>query len=123
MPGDMIEIFRDHYQHWAVYIGNGYVVHFVTEALQSGSSPVPDSKGSVRKDLLNPRHSDEIVKSACSLEGANLTYSLMKYNCEHFATEQRYGRAECRQVIKAAAAGVTIVGALGGSFMGASMMH
>ena len=26
-PGDLIEIFRPFYRHWAVYIGNGYVVH------------------------------------------------------------------------------------------------
>ena len=28
--GDLIEIFRDLYQHWAVYVGNGYVVHLVS---------------------------------------------------------------------------------------------
>ncbi|KAM8733726.1 phospholipase A and acyltransferase 4-like [Acanthopagrus schlegelii] len=26
-PGDLIEIFRDNFQHWAVYVGDGYVVH------------------------------------------------------------------------------------------------
>lgn len=26
-PGDLIEIFRGIFQHWAVYIGDGYVVH------------------------------------------------------------------------------------------------
>lgn len=26
-PGDLIEIFRGSYQHWAVYIGDGFVVH------------------------------------------------------------------------------------------------
>lgn len=26
-PGDLIEIFRLGYEHWAIYVGNGYVVH------------------------------------------------------------------------------------------------
>lgn len=29
-PGDLIEIFRGNYQHWAVYIGDGFVVHLAT---------------------------------------------------------------------------------------------
>lgn len=26
-PGDLIEIFRPFYSHWAIYVGDGYVVH------------------------------------------------------------------------------------------------
>uniref|UniRef100_A0A673H4Y4 HRAS-like suppressor 3 n=1 Tax=Sinocyclocheilus rhinocerous TaxID=307959 RepID=A0A673H4Y4_9TELE len=26
-PGDLIEIFRGTYQHWAIYVGEGYVIH------------------------------------------------------------------------------------------------
>lgn len=26
-PGDLIEIFRFGYEHWAIYVGDGYVVH------------------------------------------------------------------------------------------------
>jgi len=25
--GDLIEIFRKAYSHWALYVGNGYVIH------------------------------------------------------------------------------------------------
>lgn len=28
-PGDLIEIFRLDYKHWAVYVGDGYVVHLL----------------------------------------------------------------------------------------------
>lgn len=26
-PGDLIEIFRGTYQHWAIYVGDGFVIH------------------------------------------------------------------------------------------------
>lgn len=26
-PGDLIEVFRPGYQHWALYLGDGYVVN------------------------------------------------------------------------------------------------
>ena len=29
-PGDLVEIFRPGYQHWAVYVGGGDVVHMTT---------------------------------------------------------------------------------------------
>lgn len=30
-PGDLIEIFCLGYEHWAIYVGNGYVVHLAVE--------------------------------------------------------------------------------------------
>ncbi|XP_053515012.1 phospholipase A and acyltransferase 4 [Artibeus jamaicensis] len=32
-PGDLIEIFRSGFQHWALYVGGGYVVHLAPPAL------------------------------------------------------------------------------------------
>lgn len=26
-PGDLIEIFRPAYQHWALYLGDGYIIN------------------------------------------------------------------------------------------------
>lgn len=26
-PGDLIEIFRGNYQHWGIYVGDGYIIH------------------------------------------------------------------------------------------------
>uniref|UniRef100_A0A3P9H9B1 LRAT domain-containing protein n=1 Tax=Oryzias latipes TaxID=8090 RepID=A0A3P9H9B1_ORYLA len=115
-PGDLIEIIRGNYSHWAVYVGNGYVVHFGAPKSQSGSS-IGGVDGIVMKEKLEdvagkdkwrvnnsldkkykPLPPDEIVKKACSLVGVSLKYHLTKYNCEHFATEMRYGKAESRQV-------------------------
>uniref|UniRef100_A0A3P9KUV6 Allantoicase n=1 Tax=Oryzias latipes TaxID=8090 RepID=A0A3P9KUV6_ORYLA len=114
-PGDLIEIFRGNYNHWAVYIGNGFVIHFGAPNALSGSSS-RGVGGIVMKEKLQdvvgkdkwrvnnssdkkykPLPADEIVKKACSLVGVSLTYHLTKYNCEHFATEMRYGKAESRQ--------------------------
>ncbi|XDV52306.1 hypothetical protein PO909_021049, partial [Leuciscus waleckii] len=38
-PGDLIEIFRSGYQHWAIYVGDGYVIHLAppSEFAQAGS--------------------------------------------------------------------------------------
>uniref|UniRef100_A0A3B3C4T4 LRAT domain-containing protein n=1 Tax=Oryzias melastigma TaxID=30732 RepID=A0A3B3C4T4_ORYME len=120
-PGDLIEICRGLYNHWAVYIGNGDVVHFGTRDSVCIISRFPSSSnmtgdGIVMKEKLQdvvgkdrwrvnnildkkckPISPDEIVKKACSRVGASLKYNLKEYKCEHFATEMRYGKAESRQ--------------------------
>lgn len=45
-----------------------------------------------------PRHCDLIVEKALGMVGKELLYCLYTYNCEHFVTWLRYGRAESRQV-------------------------
>lgn len=37
-PGDLIEIFRPAYQHWALYLGDGYIINLtpVGQYMQSG---------------------------------------------------------------------------------------
>ncbi|KAM6930874.1 phospholipase A and acyltransferase 4-like [Xenentodon cancila] len=135
-PGDLIEIFRGAYNHWAVYVGGGYVVHFVTPG-QGSVSGGDNTMGTVLKQKLEdvvgkdmwkvnnlldhkhkPRPVNDIVKSACSMVDTNLEYGLLNYNCEHFATEMRYGEPESLQVQNAAAAGLAVgLGALGASAM------
>ena len=39
-----------------------------------------------------------IVKEACEMVGRELPYNVVSNNCEHFATDLRYGKAESRQV-------------------------
>uniref|UniRef100_A0A672J3H8 LRAT domain-containing protein n=1 Tax=Salarias fasciatus TaxID=181472 RepID=A0A672J3H8_SALFA len=126
-PGDLIEISRGGYQHWAVYVGDGYVVHLTAAFFPSylspgGSSPnglssPPNKKALVKKEKLQdavgtdewkvnnildkkyrPRPVDVIVREACAREGQELPYGIATRNCEHFATELRYGKAESQQV-------------------------
>uniref|UniRef100_A0A672J6R4 LRAT domain-containing protein n=1 Tax=Salarias fasciatus TaxID=181472 RepID=A0A672J6R4_SALFA len=118
-PGDLIEISRGGYQHWAVYVGDGYVVHLTAACGSSpnGLSSPPNKKALVKKEKLQdavgtdewkvnnildkkyrPRPVDVIVREACAREGQELPYGIATRNCEHFATELRYGKAESQQV-------------------------
>ncbi|XP_037371592.1 phospholipase A and acyltransferase 2-like [Talpa occidentalis] len=124
-PGDLIEIFRPGFQHWAVFVGNGYVVHLSVLSGCSGSdsagvvSPLSD-KAVVRKELLrrvagrsryrvNNKHDGEhrplppskIVRAAEELVGREMPYSLTSKNCEHFVNELRYGIKRSDQVTEA----------------------
>lgn len=124
-PGDLIEIFRGSYQHWAVYIGDGFVVHLAppSEVPDAGSSSVMSvitEKALVKKDGLwdvvgtdewkisnsldkkyEPHSPGVIVREAGRLVGQVLPYCVVRRNCEHFVNELRYGKAESRQVRKA----------------------
>ncbi|XP_072251686.1 phospholipase A and acyltransferase 3-like [Leuresthes tenuis] len=129
-PGDLIEIFRGSYQHWALYVGDGFVVHLAPPSEVPGAGAnsmmsVLTEKALVKKEELwdvvgtnkwvvnnsldkkyEPRPVRVIVREACALVGQELSYCLFSGNCEHFVTELRYGKAESRQVRKA---GETVV--------------
>ncbi|KAK7141173.1 hypothetical protein R3I93_015357 [Phoxinus phoxinus] len=121
-PGDLIEIFRGTYQHWAIYVGDGFVIHLAppSEHAQAGAysmMSVLDEKATVKKEQLckvvgndeyrinnlldkeyEPRPIHAILRDAYGLLGRELPYSVFTWNCEHFVTELRYGKAQSRQV-------------------------
>ncbi|XP_067244870.1 phospholipase A and acyltransferase 3-like [Chanodichthys erythropterus] len=139
-PGDLIEISRGVYQHWAIYVGDGYVIHLAppSEHAQAGAysmMSVLSDKATVKKEELcevvgndkysiknlldekyEPRPIQDVLRDAHSLLGKELPYNVFTMNCEHFVTELRYGKPESRQVRRAfkiggaAVAGVGIVG-------------
>ena len=49
-------------------------------------------------EFNHPYEPSVIVKEACAMVGRKLRYSVDTYNCHDFATQMRYGKAECRQV-------------------------
>ncbi|XP_063046014.1 phospholipase A and acyltransferase 3-like [Engraulis encrasicolus] len=124
-PGDLIEIFRIAYQHWAVYVGDGYVIHLAPTTEQAGGGPamlmsVAYNTALVRKEKLQdvvgtdkwnvnnilderyePFSPEEIVERAESMLDQELPYRVAQKNCEHFATNMRYGMPESRQVQRA----------------------
>ncbi|XP_076155255.1 phospholipase A and acyltransferase 2-like [Alosa pseudoharengus] len=101
--GDLIEFYRPGYQHWGVYVGGGYVIH-------ATKNDYIDDRATVTKDLIEdvaagdewhvnnkydtrhePRSPDVILREAKKMVGKEIPYSLLDSNCEHFATNLRYG--------------------------------
>lgn len=138
-PGDLIEISRFAYRHWALYVGYGYVIHLAppSEDTKTGFSSlmsVVADKAVVRKEPLlavvkdddywvNNKHDrklrrrsvDQIIQEAESLVWKTMPYSVTSANCEHFVTKLRYGVARSDQVrdaMVAGAVGIMGVGAL-----------
>ncbi|NXQ39068.1 HRSL1 enzyme, partial [Catharus fuscescens] len=119
-PGDLIEIDRPLYQHWALYIGDGYVVHVTDQGAPfiSGSiASVTTKKAKVKKELLTkvvgndkwrvnnkydrsrtPFPVKEIIRRAERQIGREVEYDVLWNNCEHFVTKLRYGVELCQQV-------------------------
>uniref|UniRef100_A0A8D2C099 Phospholipase A and acyltransferase 3 n=1 Tax=Sus scrofa TaxID=9823 RepID=A0A8D2C099_PIG len=141
--GDLIEIFRPFYRHWAIYVGDGYVVHLAppSEIAGAGAASLMSAltdKALVKKELLyevagrdryqvNNKHDgkysplppSKIVQRAEELVGQEVLYKLTSENCEHFVNELRYGVARSDQVRDAImAAGIAGVGLAAVSFIG-----
>lgn len=137
--GDIIDFNRGIYSHSAIFDKNGYkVIH------RNGE---PGSKTSFTTDLMNkaivveenlidvmfeskfyknnhldnsqtPRKPHEIIKYARERLG-DKGYNLVTENCQHFATECRYGVAQSHEVITTAsylAGGLAIAGTLIGGY-------
>ncbi|XP_045710701.1 LOW QUALITY PROTEIN: phospholipase A and acyltransferase 4-like [Phyllostomus hastatus] len=120
-PGDLIEIFRDSYQHWALYMGDGYVVHLAPLGNYPGAGScsagsvlwqtaevkrelLTDVAGSCRYRVnnrldkeLKPLPVEQILNSAKRMIGKKLPYGITRNNCEHFVTKLRYGEPKCQQ--------------------------
>uniref|UniRef100_A0A8D3A1Q4 LRAT domain-containing protein n=1 Tax=Scophthalmus maximus TaxID=52904 RepID=A0A8D3A1Q4_SCOMX len=119
-PGDLIEIFRGSYEHWAIYVGGEEVVHLIPPQEESGASDLikflDSSTAQVRRQKLRevvgfhrfrinnlrdgecePRERRAIVRDACAMVGRELPYCLATSNCEHFVTELRYGKPKSQQ--------------------------
>ncbi|XP_072887665.1 lecithin retinol acyltransferase-like, partial [Hemitrygon akajei] len=112
-PGDLIQIFRSVYKHWAIYIGGGDVVHLTSDGATVDVSygyssstaiavvkkqPLDTVVGNDRwcinnksDKILEPFPPDEIVERAISKIGKRKRYKLLEANCEHFVNFVRYG--------------------------------
>ncbi|XP_062892403.1 phospholipase A and acyltransferase 3-like isoform X2 [Mobula hypostoma] len=123
-PGDSIEISRGIYQHWAIYIGDGDVVHLTSDgasvdvsygyssstaiavvkreplAMVIGNDCWRINNDADRKWRPFPRH--KIVERAKSEVGKKKRYQVLGANCEHFVNSVRYGKGLSYQVWKCA---------------------
>ncbi|XP_075426090.1 phospholipase A and acyltransferase 3-like [Ascaphus truei] len=130
-PGDLIEFFRGVYQHWGIYVGNGYVVHLTDQDGWSSLSSAFGGTAVVRKDRLEdvaqgwyykvnnkydqkrrPYPPNKVVREALAKVGEKMSYSVTSANCEHFVTDLRYGDSFSDQVDN----GKTVVAVGGGIF-------
>ncbi|XP_053566196.1 phospholipase A and acyltransferase 1 isoform X1 [Bombina bombina] len=138
-PGDLIEIFRPAYQHWALYLGDGYVINVApleetTAASFSSAKSVFSRKALVKMQLLkdvvgndtykvnnkyddkySPLPAEEIIQRAEILIGQEVCYDILGNNCEHFVTLLRYGEGVSEQANKAISA-IGFVTAAAGAF-------
>ncbi|KAK2904241.1 hypothetical protein Q8A73_010898 [Channa argus] len=100
--GDLIKIDRGSYQHWAIYIGDSFVVHLAAPSFLHTKAMVKKEKlldvvGTNKWEINNsldekykPRPIPIFVKEACELVGQELSYSVFRENCEHFVNVLRY---------------------------------
>ncbi|XP_077343614.1 phospholipase A and acyltransferase 1 isoform X1 [Lithobates pipiens] len=145
-PGDLIEIFRPAYQHWALYLGDGYVINVApleesTAASFSSAKSVFSRKALVKMQLLKdvvgndtykvnnkyddkytPLPAEEIIQRAENFIGQEISYDLLGNNCEHFVTLLRYGEGVSDQANRAISA-IGFVTAAAGAFSLLGMFH
>ncbi|XP_045169145.2 phospholipase A and acyltransferase 1-like [Mercenaria mercenaria] len=126
--GDLIEIIRGCYSHWAVYVGEGHIIHKATRGWSSSSQidtfsssfGILNDKAIVKKDKIKdvaqgstvmvnnmydfiggimPLPKEQIAEKANSCLG-EVGYNVLTNNCEHFAMLCRYGKTMSNQVQK-----------------------
>ncbi|NXA82103.1 HRSL1 enzyme, partial [Thryothorus ludovicianus] len=137
-PGDLIEIDRPLYQHWALYVGDGYVINVTpvdegAPSLSVSTTSIFTRKAKVKKQPLKevvgnnkwrvnnkydrsrtPRPVEEIIRSAEHWIDREVSYDVLGSNCEHFVTMLRYGEPLSEQVSDTRKAVIGTTAAVGG---------
>ncbi|XP_005639898.1 phospholipase A and acyltransferase 1 [Canis lupus baileyi] len=123
--GDLIEVFRSGYQHWALYLGDGYVINIapledgISTSFTSAKS-VFSKKALVKMQLLkdvvgndtyrinnkydgtySPLPVEEVMQRSEMVIGQEVEYDILVNNCEHFVTLLRYGEGVSEQANQA----------------------
>uniref|UniRef100_A0A8C3X503 Phospholipase A and acyltransferase 5 n=1 Tax=Catagonus wagneri TaxID=51154 RepID=A0A8C3X503_9CETA len=133
-PGDLIEIFRIGYEHWAIYVEDDCVVHLAppSEEFEAGSITSIFSNQAVVKysrleDVLHgcswkvnnkldgiylPLPKDQIIQRTKKMINKIVQYSLLEGNCEHFVNDLRYGVRRSQQVEHVLMEGAKAAGAV-----------
>ncbi|XP_058518382.1 phospholipase A and acyltransferase 5 [Ochotona princeps] len=133
-PGDLIEIFRIGYEHWAIYVENDCVVHLAppSDDAEAGSIMSVFSNQAVVKysrleDVLHgcswkvnnkldgtylPLPVDKIIRRTKKMINKVVQYNLIEGNCEHFVNNLRYGVPRSQQVEHVLMEGAKAAGAV-----------
>ncbi|KAM9582943.1 phospholipase A and acyltransferase 1 [Trichechus inunguis] len=126
--GDLIEVFRPGYQHWALYLGDGYVINIAPledgiPGLFTSTKSVFSRKALVKMQLLKevvgndtyrinnkydetypPLPVEEVMQRSEFVIGQEVAYDVFDNNCEHFVTLLRYGEGISEQAKRAISA-------------------
>ncbi|NXH06237.1 HRSL2 protein, partial [Loxia leucoptera] len=105
----LIEIQRGPYKQWALYVGDGYVIHVTPLGKAASSGSIHSKKAKVKKELLEvvarnykwhvnnkcdcdrvPFPVEEIIWHAEQWIGRVVPYGLFDSNSEDFVTMLRY---------------------------------
>ncbi|XP_069326252.1 phospholipase A and acyltransferase 5 isoform X2 [Eulemur rufifrons] len=133
-PGDLIEIFRIGYEHWAIYVEDDCVVHLAPPSEEFGVGSITSIfsnravvKYSRLEDVLHgcswkinnkldgtylPLPVDKIMQRTKNMVNKIVQYSLIEGNCEHFVNGLRYGVPRSQQVEHALMEGAKAAGAV-----------
>ncbi|XP_069824417.1 uncharacterized protein [Dendropsophus ebraccatus] len=138
--GDIIEILQPGHRHFAIYVGNGNVVHITGGIVGSGDDSVHGNSVMVEKSTLEaaakgggfkvnniyhgdliPIPSEEVVSSALQIVGESKPYGSC---CKNFVLELKYGRANLDIIIRnlmPIPGEITVVAAKGVKAMGSAV--
>ncbi|KAK4320383.1 hypothetical protein Pmani_008734 [Petrolisthes manimaculis] len=129
-PGDLIEVYRSGYQHWALYVGNGHVIHLAPPCEVAGAGigslgSITCDGATIQKvelkavvggdsyrvnnqldDKYEPLPVGNFIRAAELQVGRTIPYHLFTNNCEHWVNNMRYGVPESRQIRNLVLAGV-----------------
>uniref|UniRef100_A0A8C3VBF3 LRAT domain-containing protein n=1 Tax=Catharus ustulatus TaxID=91951 RepID=A0A8C3VBF3_CATUS len=102
-PGDLIEIDQPFHQHWALYMGDGYVIHLTPVKL--GAHEVPVFTRMVKKERLKKvvRRNKWRVNNKSDVPPNPLPkviYCSFGRNCEHFVTNLPLGASQSSSWLK-----------------------
>ncbi|XP_056384445.1 uncharacterized protein LOC130277736 [Hyla sarda] len=114
--GDIIEIFQAGHRHWAIYVGDGNIVHMTGSIVGSGDDSVHGNSIVVEKSTLEaeakgcgfklnniyngdliPILKEEVVRSALGIVGESKPYGSC---CKNFVLELKYGKANLDIIIR-----------------------
>ncbi|KAL2078680.1 hypothetical protein ACEWY4_026365 [Coilia grayii] len=118
-PGDLIEIERGQFSHWAMYAGDDYLIDLTVEGDEGKLEPLAGCIGIIQKRKSNdvvenckwsknntmdetykPKSPKKCLERAEKWVGKRIQYNALTFNCEHFVKYLRYGKAVSGQVIK-----------------------
>lgn len=105
VDGDLVEIDRILYTKWAVYVGNGEVVHLsepvnghavvercsLEKAAQDCLVRVNDKEVPAKERRLTPLPPETVVENALKAVGRTIRHNIVIRNSEHFVTQLKYG--------------------------------